>query len=212
MNKRRGKRGSLPPRRGASREPFSEVHVFVEGSVTEKNYLDQLKRIIRSNLVRIHTHSGQGVPKTLVEAASTKIRALRASGAGEPYEVWAVFDVDQHPNLAEALEQARANGIGVCLSDPCFELWLVFHFRDFDAPVHRHDIQRELRNHCATYKRSGKEFSLNSCGPGPADQLNAIDAAVRRAQTGLRLRAAEGGRNPSTTCHELIIRLRQLCA
>ena len=44
--------------------------------------------------------------------------------------VWCVFDVDQHPHLTTAVEEARTAGIDVAVSSPSFELWLLLHFRE----------------------------------------------------------------------------------
>jgi hypothetical protein len=42
-------------------------------------------------------------------------------------------DVDEHPRLDEARVQAHDNDIRVAISNPCFELWLVLHFRSQNA-------------------------------------------------------------------------------
>lgn len=207
----RRKFGRLPRRSAPTRAPYSEFHIFVEGEVTECCYLKQIRRLIRSNLIEIHVYGAQGAPKTLVEAASQKSYELKRARRQGPYEVWAVFDIDQHPRVSEAIVQANANNVGLCISDPCFELWLVFHFRDYDAPVDRRAIQRVLATHCSTYERSGKEFSLKSCGGFSAEQLDAVAKACARASAGKKRRDEEGGkRNPSTTCYRLVNRLCEL--
>jgi hypothetical protein len=53
-------------------------------------------------------------------------------------EVWCVFDVDEHPKLAEARDQANANGIQLAVSNPCFELWLLLHFQEHRAHAGGH--------------------------------------------------------------------------
>lgn len=50
-------------------------------------------------------------------------------------EFWCVFDVDEHPKLDQAISLAEANGIFVAVSSPCFELWLVLHYRDQTADI-----------------------------------------------------------------------------
>ena len=61
-------------------------------------------------------------------------------------EVWAVFDRDEHPKFDEAVSLCESNGLGVARSNPCFELWLILHERDYDRPDHRDAVQRELKN------------------------------------------------------------------
>lgn len=200
------KKGRLPQRKAANRDPYPEVHVYVEGEVTEHSYLTQVRSLVRSHLFRLHVYGAQGVPRTLVDAASEKARELRRGRAKiGSWQVWAVFDVDQHPGIPEATAQARANGIELCISDPCFELWLVYHFRDYDAPVHRHEIQRVLREYCSKYAKTGKDFSLESCGKEPARQFAAVRDAIARADRGIKRRLEEGGQmNPSTQCGRLV--------
>ena len=57
--------------------------------------------------------------------------------------VWCVFDVDEHPQIADARQMARANGIELAISNPCFELWLLLHFRDSPGMQHR-DTMRQV--------------------------------------------------------------------
>jgi hypothetical protein len=61
-----------------------------------------------------------------------------------------VFDVEapqRHPNLSEALELAGKNEIRVAISNPCFEFWLMLHFRDYRAWLSNDDARR-IRRAC----------------------------------------------------------------
>jgi hypothetical protein len=58
-----------------------------------------------------------------------------------------VFDVEwprNHPGLGEALHQARENDIRLAITNPCFELWLILHFKDHGAWLDN-DGARRLR-------------------------------------------------------------------
>jgi len=55
--------------------------------------------------------------------------------------VWCVFDVDDHPRVADARQMAADNGIELAISNPCFELWLLLHFRDGPGMQHRDKIE-----------------------------------------------------------------------
>ena len=76
------------------------------------------------------------MPKTLVERAvamkrEAALEAKRKKDENLKYDqVWCVFDIDEHPFVPEAKQQARDNGIEVAISNPCFELWALLHFRD----------------------------------------------------------------------------------
>jgi hypothetical protein len=67
--------------------------------------------------------------------------------------VWAVFDVDEHPNLAEACALASREGIEVGMSNPCFELWALLHFQDQRAHVERDVLASILRSHIRGYEK-----------------------------------------------------------
>ncbi len=95
-----------------------------------------------------------GTPKTLVErAVEIKTTAEKAARSGKDenlkYDsVWCVFDVDEHPYLAEAQQQARDNGISVAVSNPCFELWALLHFQEQRGHIERHEVQRYAGTTC----------------------------------------------------------------
>jgi hypothetical protein len=44
--------------------------------------------------------------------------------------VWCVVDTDDHATLQEAIRLAEGEGVQVCVSNPCFELWPILHFQD----------------------------------------------------------------------------------
>jgi hypothetical protein len=132
-------------------------------------------------------------------------RSPRARHRGHDFdEIWCVFDVDQHPNLAQAIHEARQSDVNVALSNPCFELWLVLHLQDQTAHVERHEVQR-LAAALGIVK-------AKRIDPSAADLLLAsYDDAKRRAQ-GLRQRHIGNGSdpaaNPSSNMWELIDHLR----
>ena len=71
-------------------------------------------------------------PKALVDRAKGHVRSNRPTKrrAADYDEIWCVFDIDEHPNVPQAVEEARQVGVEVAVSNPCFELWLVLHIRD----------------------------------------------------------------------------------
>lgn len=96
-----------------------------------------------------------GVPKTLVERATEMKKAgeREANTKKDEYlrydEVWCVFDIDDHPKIADARQQARDNGIDLAISNPCFELWVLLHFQDQRAHISRcPDTRRNYQPSC----------------------------------------------------------------
>ncbi len=114
-------------------------------------------------------------------------------------EVWAVFDRDEHPAHDPAVRLCGDKKIGVARSNPCFEVWLVLHVREYDRPDDRWEVQALLQTHCPEYDaRAGK---LPDC----AGLLTQLNEAERRAERQLTARHDEGNPHgpPSTTVFHL---------
>ncbi|GAB4136801.1 MAG: RloB family protein [Planctomycetaceae bacterium] len=172
---------------------------MTEGEVTEPEYLDGLKSEVKNPLVDIEVHGGIGVPRTIVEYARDRMKdakkqAKRENDDNLKYEeVWCVFDVDDHPNLADAKEMARDNGLKLAVSNPCIEVWLWLHFAESPGMQDRNKLQKMMRKHIANYNKH-----VNY-----ADYKNGYDDAVTRAK-----RLTEGV-NPSTTVWRLTESIRK---
>lgn len=122
-----------------TRQPNKTLHIYCEGEKTEPNYLrkyiqtkfpgDQSRRVVKVEDTKKNT------PKQLVEVAV----AAKQSGkflAGD--EFWVVYDREgvakYSDNLhAQSRQLAEKNGIGVALSNVCFEVWLLLHFEAVGA-------------------------------------------------------------------------------
>lgn len=198
-----------PLRRGApKRQPRKRLLVLCEGKVTEPKYLNAFKREHRSQLVEVEVVPECGVPKSLVEqAVDRKKRAEKeARRYSDPYrkydEVWCVFDVDNHPNLLEAKQQARDNGLDLAISNPCFELWILLHFRDQRAHQERGPIQTAVREHLQGFV---KEVPYDRVQPY-------YEEAVARASALMEWQVQQGrpDGNPSTAVHNLTGRIAEL--
>jgi hypothetical protein len=189
------------------REPRRRILVVCEGKVTEPKYFQALRLLFHNRALDIVINDEAGVPKTLVERAVKlkKEAARKAKRQNVPFlaydEVWCVFDVDEHPLLPEAKQQARDNDISLAISNPCFELWALLHFRDQTAAETRQKVRSLLKSHIPRYD---KEL--------PAPKLMPlIEHAMQRAQQLDYLAKLAGvpGKNPSTGVYLLIQRIRQ---
>jgi hypothetical protein len=199
---------SGPPRRRATRDAVRrELLVFVEGEETEERYLtDWAQRCRRRTLVTIDRFHGR--PLQLVEEAVARRRAGAREARraqGRPYdEIWCVFDVDDHPNFAQAVDLARRNGVGVAVSNPCIELWFILHFEDQTAFINRTDAQRRA----ADLLGCGKALTAVAL-----DVLAAhCDYAIARARGLDGKHAGDGsppGANPSSGVYQLIEVIRE---
>jgi hypothetical protein len=184
------------------------VLVVCGGKKTEPTYFQELRREEEVRLVEIIVDASGCTPKALIERA-LKLRkesdreAKRLRDVNLRYdEVWCVFDVDEHLYLSQAIEQARVNRISLAISNPCFELWILLHFRDQAAYIHRHDAQRDCAKFIKGYKKLVSYVDLRETYD---DALRrAVQLDKRHAEIG------EEGENPSTSVYRLTERLREL--
>ena len=138
-------------------------------------------------------------------------RAVKEAGRAKPDsfeegdQVWAVFDRDKHPRFGEAVALCREHGIGVASSDPCFELWLILHEREYDRLCGPDEAQKELASLRPEYDRRGAKTV--DCD----DLANRVEEAEERAEAQLQRRTEEGAPfgNPSTTVGRLTHEIRK---
>lgn len=144
----------------ATKRPKCKLYVFSEGKNSEPEYLKSFRRIHSNNLVDIKIVEAAGVPLTIVRKAKAKVQELKkaAKKSGDSldleFKVWAVFDRDAHPNINAAFDEAHTAGVCIAYSNPCFEIWPYLHLVNHSAPIHRHDLQRNLNKVLPCYNPS----------------------------------------------------------
>lgn len=199
------RKGKIGKRRVATRDTRPKIVVFSEDKNTEPQYFNGPKRHFSSLLIELEIYPAQGVPMTLVEAASKKFSELykyakkTGNSFDQNFEVWAVFDVDEHPHIEDAKAIAKANKVKIACSNPCFEIWLVYHFEDFNKPIDRHRLQSYATEIIPSYDhKEGKSLSFE-------DFADKTDTAINNSINGLVRRDAEGTAegNPSSTVFAL---------
>ncbi len=197
-------------RRPATVDPAIKFTIFSEGKNTEPGYFNQIDRETPNALVTVQVNGAAGVPKTLGEKALAFRRKHFKRGKHlnsfeENDQVWVVFDRDEHDKVKETIDNLKANKIGVAFTNPCFELWLVLHYEDFDKAIDRHAIQKHLESLCREYKSShGKRADCKTLMPKIKD-------AEQRARKMNARRIEEGaaGQPPWTTVYELTEAIRK---
>jgi len=195
-------------RRRPRLEPRPRVLVVCEGKKTEPQYFSELQREEEVRLVEIVVEDCGGDPKAVVRralelkrTADREARRQRDQNLGYD-EVWCVFDVDEHRKLLEAIDQAKANRISIALSNPCFELWILLHFRSQTAEIHRHDAQSACGDFIKHYDKSISYAALKDGYPDAVRRAEQLDR--RNSEIG------ERGKNPTTWVYRLTERLREL--
>jgi hypothetical protein len=152
-------------------------------------------------MVTIQVAPEHGVPWTRVRVAKRYKReaekhAARAGDENLAFDsVWCVFDIDDHPRVADAKQMARDNGIDMAISNPCVELWLLLHFRDNPGMQDRATMREILTKHVPEYDKHVDY----------ATYLAGYAQAVKRAEQLDKLaeNTSKPGHNPTTGVYRL---------
>ncbi|MDR0779124.1 MAG: RloB family protein [Pseudomonadales bacterium] len=154
------------------RASYDRILIVSEGSKTEPNYFNEI-RVAH----RLHTANVAVRPSELGTAPLQVVRyAQQLFEHGDPHlhrriqkrafeQVFAMFDRDEHESyfdalrLAESLDGKLKNDIKqpirfrAIASVPNFELWLLLHYEDIRAPIHRDEVLSRLRRHYPGYEK-----------------------------------------------------------
>lgn len=183
------------------------IRVFAEGEATELEYIDVFRRspdVWNSVALDLVIEMAGATPQTLVSAAAKS----KKTASLEVDEYWCIYDVESpqnHPFLLEARDQARANGIKLAVSNPCFELWLSLHHAQCGAYLSTDNaISLRARLEAAEGVRAsqGGKHLIGSF------YLARVEVAMARA-AGLRLKHQQDGTmfphdNPSSNMDEFM--------
>jgi len=152
------------------RASYDRILIVSEGSKTEPLYFKEIRAAYRLHTANVEVHpSAIGTsPIQVVEYA----RDLFVNGDTHKRiqkrafeQVYAVFDRDDHQTFHDALQMAESlNGklkndnkqfvsFKAIASVPSFELWLLLHFEDVQAPIHRDEAMRRLKAHFPGYEK-----------------------------------------------------------
>ncbi|WP_372495848.1 RloB family protein [Kitasatospora humi] len=109
-----------------------KILIVTEGIKTEPQYFEGLARHLNSRAIQVISVRPVGLgkdPLSVVKEAIT--RRAREQRAGDPFDAtWCAVDVDNHQSLEAACSLARKEGVSLAISNPCFEIWLLWHFAD----------------------------------------------------------------------------------
>ena len=167
-------------RKQARRASYDRILVVSEGSKTEPNYFREIRAAYRLHTANVEVRPSElgTAPIQVVQYA----KALFEDGnrhnniQRRAFEkVYAVFDRDDHESYHEALTLAasldgklrndakQAVTFQAIASVPSFELWLLLHFEDIQAPLHRDEVMRRLKLHITSYdKGMSNAFTITS--------------------------------------------------
>lgn len=206
-------------RRSAVRRPYERLLIVCEGEKTEPQYVDEIRQELRLATAHVQVRQGEfgTEPIQVVDYAEHLFRSgdrARGIEAREFDRVIVVFDRDDHLTYHAALAKAAAlDGrlandekqripFEATASVPCFELWLLLHFEEVQAPLHRTEVYARLRGHLPGYDKGQ--------GGHWVDTKHLLDTGTARAGVRAAATTAHDGHEPYTDMHRLVYRLLHL--
>ncbi|MBC2101966.1 RloB domain-containing protein [Listeria marthii] len=116
-------------RKSQNKSLKKEIKIYCEGK-TEKIYFDLLKQKYRLPHVNVRIKGEKGQSFALVKYVLRSLDKMSLTERNKIDKILVVFDKDDDSweAIENAFKLAKANNIGVCFSNECFELWLLGHF------------------------------------------------------------------------------------
>lgn len=189
-----------------SRKIKKQFILFCEGKNTEPQYFQALKKNYPNALIVIEKKGA--VPLTLANEANDYIKKRKkqkSSSFEDEDQIWVIFDKDKHPKIKEATKICENNNLRLGYSNPCFELWLMLHRKDFNTVCTHTQMQKKLEKEDSDYNsKKGKKVNYET-------YIKNIITAEKRANRQLLARKQEGEPHgcPSTTVCNLTIEIRK---
>ncbi|MDP8567831.1 RloB family protein [Methylophilus aquaticus] len=206
-------------RKKGQRASYDRVLIVTEGAKTEPNYFNEI-RVAN----KLHTANVQVEPSVfgtepiqIVEyAESLFLHGDESKGIQSRAfeEVYVVFDRDDHLTYHNALAKTDAlnfkylndNKQKVAFksiaSVPCFELWLLLHFEEVYAPMHRNEVYERLKIYLPNYQKGNAGHY--------ASTLMHIELANTRALALAGVNDKYDGIQSYTSVQELVEKLKGL--
>jgi hypothetical protein len=200
--------GSRRPRKDAKRRATKPVFTIYTEGTTEKEYFLLLARELRPCPVTFDIKVIGGDPsKVFSDLENELIQRLKQSKregatANQNDRAFIVVDVDEHHKLTETLRKCESSTIiDAVVSNPCFELWLLWHKTNITRFMTTSDCVRNAdSNRITTKKHLSRNFPISS-------YQDAIDRALSCHHSPSY---NHKGSNPSSSMPLLINQILQL--
>lgn len=157
-------------RKTRQRPTYDRILIVTEGSKTEPNYFREIRTAYRLHAASVEVRYSElgTAPVQVVQYAEELFKhgdSHKNITARAFEKVYVVFDRDDHLSYYEALR--LTNSIDGSLKNdlrqrvsfkavasiPNFELWLLLHYEDIQAPIHRINVLHRLKQHIPNYDK-----------------------------------------------------------
>lgn len=196
-------------RKSGGKKENTRILIISEGTKTEVHYFRNLVEFEGIVGVVIKPATNGTAPSSVFSSACDMYQ--KEINKGETFDnVYCVFDRDEHAcfdKTIDAIERKNPKGVFKAIkSYPCFEYWILLHFKDTDAPFDK----------CNRYSASSKaERAVLAEFPGYRkngttlyqELLGRLQCAVERSKRRLANVMKDGEKNPSSEVHNLVLEL-----
>lgn len=210
FKKNRAKSKKELKRKKPTREENKRVLIVCEGEKTEPNYFEELIIHYRINTADVKVDGSCDSAPSRVFKHAKYLQGL-ATEKGDPFdEVYCVFDRDSHPCYFETVSNINAfkksGKFIACTSIPCFEIWLILHYKYLNKPYTRTErksigdlAEKDLIIFFPAYKKGMKgTFFHHQC---------MIETAISNSKKLINDNKKADTDNPSTYIHNLVEKL-----
>ncbi|MBV1929528.1 MAG: RloB family protein [Gammaproteobacteria bacterium] len=213
FHKRKAKAAGSLERRKSKRSSYDKVLIVCEGEKTEPNYFNELIQFYELNTANVAIDGICGSsPKSVFNRAIDLWQ--KEDQKGDPFDrVYCVFDKDSHETYEATISRVSAQKpidvFYAAVSIPCFEYWLLLHFKYTTKPYAEtgtssigNEVLKELKGMIPEYAKGSNEI-FSSLYPQ-------LELAKKNAERSLQCANDNHTDNPSTRVHELIDYLQNL--
>lgn len=198
---------TLRRRRSRKKKRYLKVLIVCEGKKTEPNYFRGLKDYLKLSSAKVKIVGAGCKPREIVEQAEH--RRKQEQGKGDPFEiVFCVFDKDERPNYKKAVDAASKYHLEVIYSVPCFEYWLLLHYKYTRSPGVADDVLSLLKRYLPAYNKGEEDIFKHFQDKLEYAKENAAKS-LKDAESLKHARSADAD-NPSTKVHILVRYLQNI--
>ena len=201
------------------RASYDRILIVAEGSETEPNYFSEIRAAYRLHTANVEVRASElgTAPIQVIQYARDLFEHGDQHRNIQPRafeQVYAVFDRDDHDSyfnalrLAESLDGKLKNDarqfirFKAIASVPCSELWLLLHYADIQAPVHRDEVMHRLKQHLPGYEKGARRVFVTT--------RERLAVTTRRARTLAAKFTADTAPEPYTAIVDLVALLTTL--
>lgn len=208
-HRRKAKKVNELNRKKPQKSPYDKVLIVCEGEKTEPNYFKELVNHYKINTTNVEIDGSCG--SSPISVVNRAIELDQETAKGNSYDkVYCVFDRDNHETYTKALEcLSRKRKFFHATSIPCFEYWLILHFKFTTKPYSStgktssgDKAFHDLKEYIPDYEKGSQGIF--------SKLINKLDSAIKNAKQAKQQAEENKTDNPSTLVHELIDYLRNI--